>query len=82
MSWYLCIIQCRDKTLYTGTTKDLKRRIYDHNRDKACRYTKCRWPVRLIHSEKYSTKSEALKREAYIKGLNRAKKLSLASAQQ
>ncbi|MEA3369045.1 MAG: GIY-YIG nuclease family protein [Candidatus Ratteibacteria bacterium] len=42
MSWYLYIIQCRDKTLYTGTTKDLKRRIYDHNRDKACRYTKCR----------------------------------------
>ncbi len=79
MFWYLYIIQCRDKTLYTGITKDLKRRISDHNRGKACRYTKYRWPVRLIHSEKYPTRSEALKREFYIKGLSRAKKLTIAS---
>ena len=80
MYWHLYIIQCRDKTLYTGITNDLTRRVRDHNSGIACRYTKYRWPVRLIHSEKYSTKSEALKREAYIKGLNRAKKLVLAQA--
>jgi putative endonuclease len=77
MPWHTYIIQCRDKTLYTGMTNNLKRRIKDHNRGNGCRYTKYRYPVKLIHSEAYLTKPEALKREAYIKGLTRAKKLSL-----
>jgi putative endonuclease len=77
MPWYVYIVKCRDKTLYTGVTNNLKRRIHDHNSGIACRYTKYRWPVKLIHSQEYPTKSQALKREAYIKGLTRAKKLAL-----
>ena len=77
MSWQVYIIQCHDRTLYTGITNDLSRRIKDHNNGKGSRYTKYRRPVKLIYSEKHPTKSEALKREAYIKGLRRAEKLSL-----
>ncbi|UCG35119.1 MAG: GIY-YIG nuclease family protein [Candidatus Omnitrophota bacterium] len=77
MSWQTYIIQCRDKTLYTGITNDLSRRISDHNNGNGCKYTKYRRPVKLIYYEEYPTKSEALKREAYIKGLTRAKKLNL-----
>lgn len=77
-TWHVYIIQCYDKTLYTGITNDLTRRIRDHNSGNGCRYTKYRSPVQLIHSEKYPTKVEALKREAYIKGLTREKKLDLA----
>ncbi|MCK4810384.1 MAG: GIY-YIG nuclease family protein [Candidatus Omnitrophica bacterium] len=47
MIWYVYIIRCRDNTLYTGITNNLKRRIREHNSGKGCRYTKCRWPVEL-----------------------------------
>ena len=78
MPWHTYIIQCRDNVLYTGITNDLSRRIRDHNSGNGCRYTKYRWPVKLIHSEEFLSKSEALKREAYIKGLTREKKLCIA----
>jgi putative endonuclease len=77
MPWYVYIIECRDKTLYTGVTNNLSRRVNDHNKGNGCRYTKYRWPVKLIHSEECPTKSEAQKREFYIKGLTRDKKLML-----
>ncbi|MCQ9205277.1 MAG: GIY-YIG nuclease family protein [Omnitrophica bacterium] len=79
MSWYTYIIQCRDGTFYTGITNNLKRRICEHNSGEGCRYTRCRYPVKLIHSEKYLTRAKALKREAHIKALPRNKKSVLAS---
>ncbi|HDZ77005.1 MAG TPA: GIY-YIG nuclease family protein [Candidatus Omnitrophica bacterium] len=77
MSWHVYIIECRDHTLYTGITNNLPRRLKAHNSGNGGRYTKYRWPVKLIHSEERSTKSEAQKREAHIKGLTREKKLQL-----
>ncbi|MDD5505072.1 MAG: GIY-YIG nuclease family protein [Candidatus Omnitrophota bacterium] len=77
MSWHVYIIDCRDKTLYTGVTNNLSRRVNDHNKGNGCRYTKYRWPVKLIYSEECPTKSQAQKRECYIKGLTRDKKLEL-----
>ena len=77
MPWYIYIIECRDKTIYTGVTNNLSRRINDHNKGNGCRYTRFRWPVKLIHSEELSTQSEAQKREARIKSLTREKKLKL-----
>ncbi|MDI6758671.1 MAG: GIY-YIG nuclease family protein [Candidatus Omnitrophota bacterium] len=77
MSWYVYIIECCDKTLYTGVTNNLSRRINDHNKGNGCRYTKFRWPVKLVHFEGHFTKSEAQRREAYIKSLTRDKKLQL-----
>ncbi|MCK4912650.1 MAG: GIY-YIG nuclease family protein [Candidatus Omnitrophica bacterium] len=78
MPWSVYIIQCKDSTLYTGITSNLSKRIRDHNSGNGCRYTKYRYPVKLIHSEDYPSKSEALKRESYIKGLTQANKLKLA----
>ena len=78
MPWFVYIIRCRDKTLYTGMTNDLKRRVRAHNSGNGCRYTKYRHPVKLIHSEEQPTRAAALKREARIKGLPRIKKLNLA----
>lgn len=80
MPWYVYIIKCKNGELYTGITNDLKRRIRDHNSGNACRYTRYRRPVILIHSEKYPTKSQALIRELYIKGLTRRKKLVLSGS--
>jgi len=77
MPWFVYIIECKDKKLYTGITNDLTRRIKDHNSGYGCRFTKYRKPVRLLHSEKFQTKSGALKREFEIKQLRREEKLEL-----
>lgn len=74
---YTYILQCADHTLYTGWTNDLDRRLKAHNEGKASKYTRSRLPVRLIYSEEYQTKREAMKRESAIKRLSRQEKLKL-----
>jgi len=75
---YTYIIQCADGTLYTGWTLDLVSRIEAHNSGSGAKYTRGRGPVRLLYSEAFETKGEALSREKQIKKLKRAKKLELA----
>ena len=76
--YYLYILQCRDKTLYTGITTDLKRRLEEHNSsDKGAKYTRGRRPVVLVFSKKYKNRSEASKAEREMKKLNRKEKLKL-----
>lgn len=71
----LYILRCSDKTLYTGITADLKRRIHEHNTsDKGAKYTRNRRPCVLVHSEQLENKSAALKREIVIKKMTKAKK--------
>ncbi len=77
-TFYIYIIQCRDKTLYTGYTTDIEKRVHEHNKTGAgARYTRGRRPVKVVYVEGYSTLSEALKREAQIKKLSRVQKLLL-----
>ena len=74
--WHVYILECRDKTFYTGVTTDLKRRIEEHNTsDLGAKYTKGRRPVKLIYSIKRKDKSGALREECRIKQLSRAEKL-------
>jgi len=77
LGWYVYIIRCSDKSLYTGVTSDIQRRLKEHNSGKGGRYTKSRAPVTLVYSEAYKTKSEALSRESQIKRWSRAKKMAL-----
>lgn len=77
MPWHVYIIECKDGKLYTGITNNLERRIKEHKSGNGCRFTKYRTPVTLVHREKVATKPLALKREAQIKSLTRAEKLSL-----
>ena len=78
MKHYVYILRCNDKTLYTGYTNDLVKRVLAHNKLKTgAKYTKARRPVKLVYSEKYETKSESLKRENVIKNMSRKEKLKL-----
>jgi len=74
---YIYIIQCADDTLYTGWTTDLESRIEAHNSGAGAKYTRGRGPVRLLYSETFETKGEALKREKQIQKMTRAKKMKL-----
>jgi putative endonuclease len=75
--WHVYILQCNDKTLYTGVTKSLTKRLNYHNRGKASKYTRGRTPVKMIYTEDHPTKTSALKREIQLKKWTKAKKLAL-----
>jgi len=79
MPYYVYILECANKSLYTGITTDLKRRLAEHKSGKGCRYTAYNRPRKIRHSEVYATRSKAAKREAEIKGWTRAEKIALIS---
>lgn len=72
--WFIYILKCQDGSLYTGSTNNVEKRFIDHLAGKGARYTKSHKPERIIYIEKFDSKSEALKREAEIKRLTKAKK--------
>lgn len=76
--YYLYIIECADKTLYTGITTDLTRRLSEHNDSKlGAKYTLARRPVRLVYSQKFKNRSTASREEARIKKLKKTEKQKL-----
>ncbi len=76
--YHLYILECSDKTLYTGITTDLKRRVGEHNSSKlGAKYTAARRPVRLVYSRKFKNRSAASKEESRIKKLKRIEKLKM-----
>ena len=74
---YVYILRCSDGSLYTGITKDLPRRVSEHNRKKGSAYVQAHLPAKLVYKEPHKTKSKALKREFQIKQWSRQKKLAL-----
>lgn len=74
---YTYIVECKDKTFYTGWTNHLQNRIKAHNDGKGAKYTKSRLPVKLVYYEVYETKQEAMRREYEIKQLTRKQKKKL-----
>ena len=76
---YIYILECSDKTWYTGWTTDLEKRIRVHNKGLGAKYTRGRLPVKLIYYEEFDTPNEAKAREYEIKRLNRKKKEALVA---
>ena len=76
--YYVYILECADKTLYTGYTNDLEKRLKAHNEGKGAKYTKNRLPVKIVYHEEFDDKKEAMSREWFIKHrLTREEKLEL-----
>jgi len=76
------ILECADKSLYTGIAKEMERRVDEHNNSpKGAKYTKARRPVRLVYEERHRSKNSALKREIAIKKMRKAQKEKLISYQ-
>jgi len=80
--YYLYLLRCTDNSLYCGQSKNLERRIKEHNFDKhkSAKYTWARKPVKLVYFEKHKTLSEAMKREVEVKKWTKAKKEILVSS--
>jgi putative endonuclease len=75
--WFVYILRCADGSLYTGITKDVKRRCQQHNDGTASRYTRSRRPTKLVWQEAHLNRGLAQKREAAIKGWTRREKLEM-----
>jgi predicted GIY-YIG superfamily endonuclease len=80
-AWFVYILRCTDRSLYTGITKDIARRCAQHNAGTASRYTRGRRPTELVYQETHRNRSLASKREAAIKALSRRQKESLIRAE-
>jgi predicted GIY-YIG superfamily endonuclease len=76
MDFILYILECADGSFYIGHTDDLDHRMEQHDRGLGCAYTAKRHPVKLIHTEAFETRYEALAMERKLKGWSRAKKLA------
>lgn len=77
MKAFVYILKCSDNSLYTGYTVDLEKRLKTHNAGKASKYTSARLPVEMVFSEECIDKSDALKKEHFIKSLTRENKIKI-----
>ncbi len=77
MAFWVYMLQCSDDSYYVGHTDDLERRIAQHLTGEIPGWTQARRPVRLVYSEGFPTRIEALAAERRIKGWRRAKKEAL-----
>ncbi|MBU0647928.1 GIY-YIG nuclease family protein [Patescibacteria group bacterium] len=64
--YYLYILKLSNGDLYKGITSDLKRRFYEHSNG-SVKSTKNYKPIKLIHYEAYSLKSDCERREKFLK---------------
>ncbi len=76
MQYYAYMLRCADGTIYSGYTTNLERRTAVHNSGLGAKYTRSRLPVSLVYYEAFSTKQEAMKREAVFKRLTHAQKIA------
>jgi putative endonuclease len=53
-------------TFYTGQTENIENRLQEHNQGMSF-YTKSKRPWELVYSEHFFSRSEAMKREKYLK---------------
>ncbi|MFZ5633894.1 MAG: GIY-YIG nuclease family protein [Bacillota bacterium] len=74
------VLQCSDGSFYTGWTVDLEARLKAHNDGNGARYTRSRLPVQLVYWEECPDRSEARRREAAIRKLNRKEKENLVKS--
>ena len=75
--YWVYIMTNRSRTLYTGVTSDLARRVYEHRHQQVASFTSRYKIDRLVHAESFSEVLDAISREKQIKGWLRSKKLAL-----
>ena len=74
---YLYILECSDKSYYTGSTRDIEKRLAEHQDGQGANYTKKRLPVKLVYLEEFQRVKDAFFREKQIQKWNRKKKKAL-----
>jgi putative endonuclease len=76
-TYFVYIMSNRSKTLYTGVTNSLMRRVAQHKRGEASTFTRKYKLDRLVYYERFEDVHRAIGREKEIKGWLRIKKIAL-----
>ncbi len=78
VKFYVYMVECQDGTYYTGSTKDLEKRLAEHNHGKrGAKYLRGRSPVKLVYAKEYKYHKLATQEEYRIKKLRRWQKEKL-----
>ncbi|WP_319801313.1 GIY-YIG nuclease family protein [Sphingobium sp. B11D3B] len=77
MSFWVYMLHCHGGAFYVGHTDDIECRIHQHQAGEIAGFTRDRRPLKLVWSEQFSTRIEALEMERRLKGWSRAKKMAL-----
>jgi putative endonuclease len=78
--WWLYLLVCRDGRTYAGIATDVAARFAAHSSGKGAKFTRSNPPVRVLGTQAFASKSEALKAEAALKQLNRSARLAWAQS--
>lgn len=75
--YFVYILECADNSYYTGKTRDLDRRISEHQEGVGSDYTRRRRPVHCVWNDVFPDDAQAFEAERKIKGWSHAKKAAL-----
>ena len=68
--WFVYLLKCRDGSLYCGITRDIPKRVAQHNAGKGAKYVvPSRRPVECVWKRRAANQSQALSLEYWIKQL-------------
>ena len=78
--WFLYLIECTDKSIYTGIAVDVAARFSAHQRGTGARYTRAHQPLRLLCVVEFSSRSAASQAEYSIKQMSAGEKRTFATS--
>ena len=79
--YYVYIMTNKSRTLYTGVTGNLIRRVYEHKQKFVAGFTKRYNITKLVYYQTTNSIEAAIAREKQIKGWSRKKKIGLIESQ-
>tara|TARA_Y100001970_G_C14169489_1_gene823304 strand:- start:1344 stop:1655 length:312 start_codon:yes stop_codon:yes gene_type:complete len=79
---FMYILECSDGSYYTGMTKNLEKRLWEHQNMKGAPHTKKWQPVSLVYFEKFECIEDAKYRKKQVKSWSRKKKQALIEQSQ
>ncbi len=77
MAAWAYILECSDGSYYVGSTRDLARRLAQHQAGCGAGYTAARRPLSLVFCQEFDRIDDAFSLEKQVKGWSRTKKLAL-----
>ena len=71
------ILLCANGKYYTGSTRDLERRLEQHSKGEGANFTRKHLPVKLVYYEEFERIDDAFYREKQVQGWSHGKKEAL-----
>lgn len=77
MKGYMYILLCSNSQYYTGSTRNLEKRLAQHNSGKGANFTRKHLPAKLVYFEEFDRIDKAYYREKQIQRWSHRKKEAL-----